>query len=258
MNKKQIGLIIIFIIIAMLIGIIFIIKKQEDNQIKRYEVTLPEKDDDFISINVLENIDLKELTEFLITKYNNNEQELSISDLNDKKAFKDIINILKDYDNDFKEAEYKVTYNFPYDDKESYYITIGYYIERLIETNKAYIVNIEDGKISNITLAGVIKKNLDNISTVNKEELINLTKSFYGTEKSSSILAVGKEYFKNDNILNEDNSVNKESLKGNIISIEEKYSYDYNSQNLQYILLFCERTYDTSSCSSIEIDLTTS
>lgn len=255
MNKKKIGLIIILVIIVMLIGMIFIINKQEDNKVKRYEVSIPEKDDSYVNINVLDNIDLKELTETLLVKYDNNEQNLPISELSNKKAFRAIINILKDYDKDFKEAEYKVTYNFPYDDKDSYYITIGYYIDRLIETNKAYIVYIVDNKIENITLAGVIKKNLDNISTVNKEELINLAKSFNGEEKTSSIFKNGKKYFKNNSILNEDDSVNIESLKGNIISLDEKYSYDYNSQKLQYILLFCERTDDIGSCSSIEIDL---
>lgn len=251
--KKNISLIIISIVIIVLIGAIYIIKRQDKVSLARYEVITPNEGDKYISLNVLDKINLKKLTNNLLKR--EIREDILLSELNNINAFKSIVNILKDYDDDFKEVNYKVSFNFPYEDKTSYFIDIGYYIGNLIETNKGYIINVENNKIKDITLAGVTKKNIDHISLTNEEVLIKLAKEFIGDKKTSALLKYGKKNFKNNEILNEYGTVKKESLKGDIINIDEKFQYDYNSQKLKFILLFCEKFSDVSDCSSIKIDL---
>ena len=107
---------------------------------------------------------------------------------------------------------------------------------KMIETNKVYMVNINDGKIINIMLAGIEKENIKNIDNINLEFTINKVKEFEET-KVDKIRKEKLDGYSLSNIkVNNSKKIIKSSISDEINSAEEKYSYNFNTEELIYTL----------------------
>ena len=153
-----------------------------------------------------------------------------------KEQYEKIINEIKEFDEEFNVSEYKVTYNLYDEDGKNGYILFTYYIDDIIETNKVYMVNINDGKIINIMLAGIEKENIKNIDNINLEFTINKVKEFEET-KVDKIRKEKLDGYSLSNIkVNNSKKIIKSSISDEINSAEEKYSYNFNTEELIYTL----------------------
>ena len=228
MNKIKIILLSLMAIVTILaFGIKEFVPKNEEElnyhrELKTYKESTESKE--YISLEILDAIDTSTFTKNILYLKGD-----SLKDLKKDDASIDIINIIKDYDPTFNEDDYKISYNADT-------IFIKYYINNLIETNKVYLVQLENDKATKITLGGVKKKKLDNIKEVNNKELMELISSFKGDKKKSAILKKGEYIFKSKDILNDDNTIKKENLVASQIDCQEKYYFDYNSKELFYHL----------------------
>lgn len=170
--------------------------------------------------------------------------------------FKDIISIIKNSDADFEPSNYTVTSNLFDKENGDGLIFFKYFINDKIETNKVYMGIIKNNKLENIVLSGVKKENLSNLS-IDSDEEIEKTINFENkkieniktnTDKTKSI--------KTDNIkLDSKGQVQMNSFD-KAKNIKEKYYYDYNTQELKYILSVTqEKEFGTQDVDSIEIIL---
>ncbi len=177
--------------------------------------------------------------EYLFLDYND---DITIDFSNMKKDDLNlIIKYIKSYDKYFDKNNYKLSYNAINAESGYGYIMFTYYINGKIETNKVYLVQVDNFKIKNILFAGVKKNNIKNIGLVNNEKLIDKVNNFERNEKSEKIMASNdSNIFKSRSILTNDYSLDKKMLKENIIKANEKYFYDYNSNELKYNIDFFE------------------
>ena len=203
-----------------------------------------------------------------LVKLSNDEKELTFTLLKKYSSMNDVLNIIKDYDSDFSESNYKIKYNLPYDDKSSGVVFITYYIvdsktalasssstiqNIQIETNKVYILTIDSAKIDSISLANVKKDNLDTTKSIDNKKLIQIVNNFKGIEKEKALLEKDKQnIFKSGDILNDDNTIKKSALPDDVISYNESFIFDYNTQKLKYRFL---STVELGEGYYIEIDL---
>lgn len=127
-----------------------------------------------------------------------------------------IVNEIKKHDDKFNFNEYKVDYNFVNDNGDVYIFFTKYIND--IKTNKVYFVVAEKNKVKKIWLAGVKKEN--NVD-VDEQNIINKKKTFEKNAKSTFEL--------------ENKRVQKN--KGNTYSSsDDEYYYDYNTDELTYII----------------------
>lgn len=131
-------------------------------------------------------------------------------------------------DDEFNIKNYKISHNVNNSERKYGTITFIYYIGD-IETNKGYLVNIEDNKVESITLGGIKKQNIKNIENVKAETLSKKISEFESNKKEKVLLSTSK-------VLNKNNTINKSSLSDNTISYTERYYYDFNESKLYYIL----------------------
>lgn len=268
MDKKKIILIAIALIVAITAIAIgnSIIKKNNDD-VREYEVVGSDEESDYVSLKTAKSIDVSSFMKEL-GKMDNDEKELTYTFLKKYSGMNDVLNIIKDYDKTFSESNYNISYNLPYDDKNSGNIYITYYITdnkptissssskieyTQIETNKSYMLTIDKGKIDYISLAGVRKDNLDKINTTDNQKLIETANDFKGNKKEKALLKKDKQkIFNTKNILDDDNTIKKSALPDDVISYNESFLFDYNTNKLKYRFL---TTVKFGEGHSIEIDL---
>lgn len=244
----------LLILIIALLGVFYFTKEKTDTDVRRYEVVMPDKDDDYIELKVLDKIDVSNLLSVLLKQEKNGVDE-PINFIQKYTEGKHIINILKDYDASFKDVNYKYSYNFLTEDKTNCTIFITYYINNNIGTNKVYLVSVENNEVKSITVAGVTKSNIENINSVDNNTLINLANEFTGEVKKNAILAEHADYFKSEDILNKDNTIKVDSIEGKVTKHEEIFYYDYNTKIFEYDLKICYDYGHVYDCSAIEIKL---
>lgn len=153
------------------------------------------------------------------------------------KLFKEIIETIQRVDRRFNPKDYKLYHHIVNDENKIGFIYFIYYINNKIETNKVYIIDFEDTKITNITLGGIREKNIKNMSTVN---INNLEKKIKGFEKDKVNILFGNspKVFKTKDILDKKGNVKKENIEGNVVELDEEYHYDYNTNKLVYRLKY--------------------
>ena len=156
--------------------------------------------------------------------------------------FESIISKIKLKDASFDPSDYKVTYHLANAENGYGDIYFTYYIDGKIETNKVYIATFENYKITDIVLGGVTIDNLDNVKT-NVKTLLNNKISLFENEKVSKLLEKDSNLFKKSklqtnqvDVLDVNKKIKISSLNGNVIESSELYYYDYNTQELKYIL----------------------
>lgn len=178
---------------------------------------------------------------------------------NYKDQFNELIDEIKKYDTAFNINNYKVIYKIYNPDSNLGYISFIYYIDGDIETNKVYLAQIENGTITNITLAGILK---DNIDTININE--NNIKAKRDNFNNNKVTEVKNKQKENANLkklsieLDENNAIKKSALAidSNVKNISEKYYYDYNTKELKYILgVIMKDIYGTFDGEALEITL---
>lgn len=244
MKKNKIILLIsLFVLIILLICLCLYFSHQdiETDEIKAYEVT---EDDYSVFLNIIDDIDTPKFKSTLIDheKLTSIKKEISL---------KYVINIIKDYDKSFKEEDYIISYNGASINGN---ILLTYFINNVIETSKTYNIISENNKVSYIMISGIKKENIDNIKKIDTKELLDLVEVFKGKDKEKSIYNTRKSLFKTDNILNDDNTINLSNMIGNITKVEEKYSYDYDSQKLLYQALLYENNEEVAN-DVIEVEI---
>lgn len=166
--------------------------------------------------------------------------------------FSDIIQKIKEKDSTFDVSDYKVTYNEINAEQGFAHIFFTKYIDGKIETNKVYLTVIKNGKIEDIILAGIPKANLKATST----DINNLTSKIkqFENNKINKITSASTN-LKNITLQN-DGKINQNSISESTESVEEKYYYDYNTNELKYIIKYvekCELNTRTSTISEVII-----
>ena len=131
--------------------------------------------------------------------------------------YKSLINKIKSMDSTFNMEDYKVTENLFSQQDGNGVIIFNYYLDENIQTNKAFVATIKNNKITEISLAGVEKKNISSISNVSKNEIKQRVQQ--------------NELSKVSNI-----NIASESANEELVSYNEKYHYDYNKNELKYIV----------------------
>lgn len=81
-----------------------------------------------------------------------------------------IIEEVKKYDKNFKEENYKISYQLN-KNKGNGWIKLVYFIDGKIKTNKIYTAAIEHNEVIRINLTNVLKENLKKISLVNEKRV---------------------------------------------------------------------------------------
>ena len=168
--------------------------------------------------------------------------------------FSSIIQKIKEKDSTFEISNYKVTYNEINKEQGFAHIFFTEYIDGKIETNKVYLVVIKNGKIEDIILAGIPKSNLkaqNKVDSVETDNLMNKIEKFEN-DRTNQIAHVDTK-FKNIK-LQSDGQINSNSISENIESTEEKYYYDYNTNELKYIIKYVEKCeMDTKTSTITEV-----
>lgn len=214
-----------------------------------------------LNSNFLQKVDPISNTYEVIANTSLNIEEKQMNHKNDKldsceDEFKDIISIIKNSDADFEVSDYTVTSNLFDKEKGDGLIFFKYFINDKIETNKVYMGIIKNNKLQNIILSGVKKENISNLSSDLDKE-IDKTIDFENKKIENILKNQGKtKTIKTDNIqLNSEGKIEKNSLD-NAKDVKEKYYFDYNTQELKYILSVTqEKEYETQDVEVIEIVL---
>lgn len=147
----------------------------------------------------------------------------------------EIVEEVKKYDENFKEKDYKVSYQL---DKESGYgwIKLIYYIDGKIKTNKIYTAFIENKEVVKINLTNIFKKNLNKIGSIDEKELIKKVLDFdYNIKEKHLLTVIDHTKIKTKSILNDNKLLNISNLN-DITEFREDYEYDYNTRLLTYYL----------------------
>lgn len=155
---------------------------------------------------------------------------------NYEKEFGAIIEKIKSYDNSFTTKDYKISYNMINETDGFGILNFYYFIDGKIETNKVYSSTINDYKVVDIYLAGLRKENIEKASKIEINTLFDKI-NIFEENKLQNLKSKTSVDFKNSGNILKNNKINNNSLDENIISAEEKYYYDYNSQKLQYKLI---------------------
>lgn len=173
------------------------------------------------------------------------------------KQFSAIINEIKIFDTTFDTDNYKVTYRIYNPDSNLGYILFTYYIDSDIETNKVYMAQIENEKITSITLAGVLKENIEK-TTANEESLKDKKINFISSKQEK----IASEQKNNANLaklsikLDSTQQMKTSTMAKNVENSNEKYYYDYNTEELKYILeVVMKDIYGTYDGETLEITL---
>lgn len=173
--------------------------------------------------------------------------------------FGDIINKIRLKDKSFSPNDYKVTYHLANEENGYGDIYFRYYIDGKIETNKVYIATFENYKITDIVLGGVTIDNLLNTKLDLKNSLNNRI-NLFENEKVNRLLEQNSTLFnrsdlqnKEVNVLDDNKNIKIFSLAGNVIELDELYYYDYNTQELKYILKTVKNVNGLYDADGIEI-----
>ncbi len=247
MSKKKVIIILLFaivIIIAIVLLFMSLINHEETtDEVKRYEVV-----DDGVSIN------LKILDEINPPKFKSNMKEnISLTSVKKDLSMQYILNIIKDYDKNFDEKDYKFTCYGP---NVYLYISLKYHIGE-IETTKTYSVTVKDGKVSFITPNVYNKENKDNITDTDKKKLLELASNFKGDYKAKKIYEARKGLFKTDKVLKKDGTIDPNNMKIKVKELEEKFIYDFETNKLWYeaIIIMEESNGELSDGGTIQVAL---
>lgn len=154
-----------------------------------------------------------------------------------KEEFSSIIKEIKEKDKEFDESSYKVTSYLFNSEKGQGIILFRYYINDIIETNKVYMGIIEENKLKGIMLVGIKKDNLEKLN-INQEEKVMKVKAFEETK----LKRIDSNNTVTDSILNisKDSSSIQSCLKEGYTYKDEKYYFDYNTDELKYVLSVLE------------------
>lgn len=135
---------------------------------------------------------------------------------------------LSSIDNTFNRKDYVLSYNESPSDTNYETITLTYVIDNTIETNKTYDIIIENKEIIDIYVSTT--------ETIDESDLIDRVNSFNNDVKESTLLKDYSYIFKQNKILNKDKSINQNRLVSSISRYEEKYTYNFDTKELLYIL----------------------
>lgn len=163
--------------------------------------------------------------------YTIEKEELSREPLkNYVEEFKEIIDAVKKEYPDFNENDYLVNYlnrTHTSSDNSFRQITFIYAINNSILTNSTITIFYSNGKITDISTSNIEKKEID----VDK---INDRISKFELNKKEIISKEVPALYKNDVILNSDNSLSNKELNDDVINFKEFYFYDFNEEKLIY------------------------
>lgn len=160
----------------------------------------------------------------------------------------EIIDIIKSEDKDFNMADYRMTYNVGHEETGFGHIFFTYYINGKIETNKVYMVVVDNKVVREITLAGVKNSNISKIKEVNNDLLCNKVENFEKNDKREALFKEANKIYGNryqfsiDDVMTDNNEVNVEKFNPYTKKYKETYFYDYNTNELSYRLIMDEET----------------
>lgn len=199
---------------------------------KEYPLLSLEEKEDLKSIeDVYHFLDIKKSIEFDLSNKEKEGKNLNL-----------IFEEIKKEDPSFKPEEYIISYNLVNAEENFGFIFITYFIDGIIETNKKYMVEINNNKVDKIILSGVKERNISSINSINNIILIEKVTNFNNNEKATKLSERASEIFKSENILVKSKKIDTSKLKDSIFEYKEKYYYDYNSGKLSYILTTYEET----------------
>lgn len=156
------------------------------------------------------------------------EKSYAYTDTNQDNYKKELIKYLTNLNSSFSESDYKISSITSPSDATIETITLTYIIDNTIETNKFYRVLFENKEIKDVYES--TSKN------INETILINRVNDFNKNEKEQILLDNYSNIFSNNKILNKDKSINQNRFASEVERYEEKYMYDYNTEELSYIL----------------------
>lgn len=159
----------------------------------------------------------------------------------------EIIDIIKSEDKDFNINDYKMTYNVGHEETGFGHIFLTYFINGKIETNKVYLVVVDNKVVREITLAGVKNSNISKIKEVNNDLLCNKVENFEKNDKREALFKEANKIYGNryqfsiDDVMTENNEINVEKFSPYAKkNYKETYFYDYNTNELSYNLIMDE------------------
>lgn len=171
------------------------------------------------------------------------DKDLTISDINENLFYasaseysdeiSDVIDKIKESEENFDISNYRLTYRIVNDESKSGVISLNYYINDKIRTNKIYSINFENYKLGKLELAGINEENIKNIDNTDIN-LINTKISEFESNKSSIIFKEIPEFYTKEPTLNTDKSLTKDNLSELVKDFNEYYYYDYNTNKLLY------------------------
>ncbi len=141
---------------------------------------------------------------------------------------------IKKIDSNFNMNYYKLLVERDADDKEI--MTFTYFINSRIETNKVFLVTLNDKKVESVALKD---QNLEKIKDENKKlntDLMQKLTDFEKKDKEDFIANNLAEYLKNDEEVLKKMSINPQVFTDAVTKYEDKYYYDFNTQELTYMV----------------------
>lgn len=154
-----------------------------------------------------------------------------------------VVNLIKKEDLDFNENDYKITYNIVNEERGYAYIFFTYFINGNIETNKVYLAIVDNNNVRDIVLAGVKESNINKVKSADNNALSNKLNNFEKNDKKDCLYKEAKKMYKEvsqfsvNDIFTNSNEVNVSKISKDIKDYEEKYFYDYNTNELSYKLM---------------------
>lgn len=188
----------------------------------------------------------------IIIDEKNSDDEKALSKCENK--YKEIIETIKTQDDDFNIDEYKVSSNCVNKENGVSYIYFTKYINDKIRTNKVYFIKTNRNVVNDITVAGIKNENIEKVNRLDETYIEDKIDKFNNQKtqilsnklKCDNIKSIKLSEF-SDNILKFDD---------NIKNIEEYYYYDYNTEELKYIMEYTENfELSTTDKAQIELDI---
>lgn len=146
----------------------------------------------------------------------------------------DLIDEIKKMEPEFNVDDYKMNYKLTLKEKEEGFITLVYYIDDNIKTNKMYRASFENYEIKEVSLKGVKEENLGNIDKADLSMLKDEISKF--ESKKLEMINKNKPGILKDNTILKDNKLSLDNFKESVKEFEELYSYDFNISRLTYEL----------------------
>jgi hypothetical protein len=209
---------------------------QTSSNIKSLDVPSQDADNNLSTIDgVYKNIPMTESIKIDISSKSN-------IDYSNESIIK-IIDLIQNEDSEFDINNYIITYNIINEESGYGHIFLTYYIDETIETNKVYLIIVNNNTVEEIMLAGVQESNINNVDLASNDSLLQKVNEFEKESKSNIIYKKAKNIFNvanelsSSNILTKDNGVNINAISSDIKDYEEKYFYDYNTKELSYQLI---------------------